>query len=111
LEGISGPLGIVDAMNDIGQMSETVGAALFNITGFVAFIGVNLAVMNMLPIPALDGGRILFIFISWFVEKMFRKRLDPKYERYIHTAAFVLLMGLMVFIFINDVVKIVYGGN
>jgi len=107
IQDLSGPVGIVDTMNDIGQSSPTVGAALLNIAGFMAFIGVNLAVMNMLPIPALDGGRILFIFISWFIAKILRRKLDPKYEGYIHTAAFVLLMGLMVFVLVNDVIKIV----
>jgi len=108
IRDLSGPVEIVYTINDIGQSSKTVGAALINITDFMAFIGVNLAVMNMLPIPALDGGRILFIFISWFLEKVIRRRLNPKYEAYIHTAAFVLLMGLMVFVLINDVVKIIY---
>ena len=109
MKDLSGPVGIVDAMNEIGQTSDSVGEGLLNITGFIAFIGVNLAVMNMLPIPALDGGRILFICISWIIEKTFRRRLDPKYERYIHTATFVLLMGLMVFVLVNDFVRIING--
>jgi len=107
VQDLSGMVGIVSAMNDIGQSSPTVGDAFLRITDFVAFIGVNLAVMNMLPIPALDGGRILFIFISWFIEKITHRRLDPKYEGYIHAAAFVLLMGFMVFLVVNDVLKII----
>ena len=104
---LSGPVGIVDAMNTIGQESTTVLAGIGNIVGFMAFIGVNLAVVNLLPIPAMDGGRILFLFITWVIEKILRRHLDPKYEGYIHTTALVLLMGLMVFILVNDVVKIV----
>ena len=107
INDMSGIVGIVDAMNDIGQASPTVVDALLNIASFTALIGVNLAIMNMLPIPALDGGRILFVFISWFIEKVIRRRVDPKYEGYIHTAAFVLLIGLMIFILVNDVVKII----
>jgi len=107
IQDLSGPVGIVNAMNDIGQESKTTREALFRITHFIAFIGVNLAVMNMLPIPALDGGRILFIFISWFIEKIIRRRLDPKYEGYIHMAVFVLLIGFMIFTLVNDVLKIV----
>ena len=107
MRDVSGLVGIVDTMNEIGQASPTIGLALLNILGFTAFIGVNLAVMNMLPIPALDGGRILFVFISWFLEKIIRRRLNPKYEGYIHTAAFVILIGFMVFVFVNDVIKIV----
>ena len=104
---LSGPVGIVDAMNTAGRASPNFGAAIWSIVGLMAFIGVNLAVVNLLPIPAMDGGRILFLFITWVIEKVIRRRLDPKYEGYIHTTALVLLMGLMVFILVNDVVKIV----
>ena len=109
MQEVSGVVGIIDTMNDIGQTSPTVVTGILNIVGFMAFIGINLAVMNMLPIPALDGGRILFVFITWFIEKIIRRSLDPKYEGYIHTAAFVLLMGFMIFVLVNDVVKIIYG--
>jgi regulator of sigma E protease len=76
---LSGPVGIVDAMNDVAQASPNIRAAILNIAHLTAFIGVNLAVMNMLPLPALDGGRILFIFITWALEKIMRRRVDPKY--------------------------------
>jgi len=109
IRDLSGPVGIVDAMNDIGQSSPTVTAAIASIAGFMAFIGVNLAVVNLLPIPAMDGGRILFIFITWVIERIMRRRLDPKYEGYIHTTALFLLMAFMVFVLINDVVKIING--
>ena len=106
---LSGPVGIVDAMNTIGQDSPTVGIALGNIAFFTAFIGVNLAIMNMLPIPALDGGRILFLCIGWVIEKILRRRIDPKYEGYIHAGAMVLLFGLMILVLASDVVKLVGG--
>jgi len=104
---ISGVVGIVDAMTDVAQQSPTRGAAIGNIAFFTAFIGVNLAVMNLLPIPALDGGRILFIFLSWLIEKIIRRNLDPKYEGYIHAGAMALLLGLMGVILINDVIKLI----
>ena len=104
---MSGPVGIVNVMNDIGRSSESIGIAIANIANTTALIGANLAVMNLLPIPALDGGRILFLFINWVIEKVTRRRVNPKYEGYIHTTAMVLLLGFMVFILINDVVKIV----
>ena len=106
---LAGPVAIVDAMNSIGQTSPSVGAAFANIAYFTAFIGVNIALVNLLPIPAMDGGRILFIFLTWLIEKIMRRRLDPKYEGYIHTAALVLLMGFMAFILVNDVMRIISG--
>ena len=105
VQDISGPVGIVSAMNTIGQQAPTTIAAIGNIVFFTAFIGVNVAVVNMLPIPAMDGGRILFIFITWIIEKVTRKHLDPKYENYINTVAFVLLIALMVFVLYNDVMR------
>ncbi|MBQ5514609.1 MAG: site-2 protease family protein, partial [Oscillospiraceae bacterium] len=81
--------------------------AFENIAYLVAFIAVNLAVMNLLPIPALDGGRIFFLIINTIAEKIFKKKIDPKYEGYIHAAGMVLLLGLMAFVLVNDVIKIV----
>ena len=107
MRDLSGPVGIVNAMNSVAHNSRSVGEALSNIVYFMAFIGVNLAIVNLLPIPAMDGGRILFIIITWAIEKVIRRRLDPKYEGYIHTTAMVLLMGLMIFVLVNDVAKII----
>ena len=109
LQEVSGPVGIVSAMNTIGQESPSTGAAIGNIVFFMAFIGVNVAVINLLPIPAMDGGRILFTFITWVIEKITRRHLDPKYEGYINTGAFVLLIGLMVVVLYNDVMRLIGG--
>ena len=109
VQDLAGPVAIVDAMNVIGKTAASIGDAIADIANFTAFIGVNIALVNLLPIPAMDGGRILFIFLTWVIEKIIRRRLDPKYEGYIHTAALVLLMGLMVFILVNDVLRIVSG--
>jgi len=107
IEGVSGVVGIVDAMNNMGREAPTFREAIGSIALITAFIGVNLAVMNLLPIPALDGGRILFIIISWFIEKIIKRQLDPKYEGYIHTGAMVLLLGFMVVILYVDIARIV----
>ena len=103
----AGPVAIVDTMNSIGREAPTIGSAIASIANFTALIGVNIALINLLPIPAMDGGRILFLFITWIIEKMMKRNLDPKYEGYIHTTALVLLMGFMVFVLINDVLRIV----
>jgi len=106
---LSGPVGIVSTINDVGQSAATASTAWFSIAYLCSFIAVNLAVMNLLPIPALDGGRVFFLLITWVVEKISRKHVDPKYEGYIHTAGLVLLMGLMVAVMFSDVVKIIRG--
>ncbi len=107
---LASPIGIVDAINDVGQDTSIPTAfKIYSITNFFAFIAVNLGIFNLLPIPALDGGRIFFLVITAIVEKIARRRVDPKYEGYIHTAGFLLLIGLMLFVMANDVVKIISG--
>lgn len=107
---LSGPVGIVSAINDVGQDPEaSTSEKLFSVANFIALIAVTLAVMNLLPIPALDGGRIFFMIVTFFIEKISRKHVDPKYEGYIHTAGFLLLLGLMAVVMINDVVKLFNG--
>ena len=68
----------------------------------------NLAIMNMLPIPAMDGGRVFFLIVTWIIESVTRKKLNPKYEGYIHAAGMVLLLGLMAVIMFNDIIKIAF---
>lgn len=104
---LSGVVGIVDVMNDVGQSSPTVLDGILNLLYFSAFIAVNLAVMNLLPIPALDGGRIFFLIVLWPIEKLLGRKIDPKYEGFIHSIGLALLMALMVFIMFNDVLRIV----
>jgi len=106
---MSGPVGIVGFVNDVAQESESVGEVAFNICYIFALIAVNLAVMNLLPIPALDGGRVFFLIITCIIEKIIGRRLDPKYEGYIHSAGFALLMALMVFVMFSDVLRAFFG--
>ena len=63
--------------------------------------------MNLLPIPALDGGRILFLILTQIIERITRRKLDPKYEGYIHAIGLILLVALMVFVMFNDVIKLI----
>ena len=104
---LSGVVGVVDYANEVAAEAETRGEALFNFTFIFALVAVNLAVMNMLPIPALDGGRVFFLIVTALVERITRRKVNPKYEGYIHTAGFVLMLGLVVFIMFNDVIKII----
>lgn len=109
LEDMAGPVGIVDMMNDVGQESESVGIAMSNMLYFAAFIAINLAIMNLLPIPALDGGRIFLLLVTAVIEAITKKKLDPKYEGYIHTAGMILLLLLMALIMCNDILRIFRG--
>jgi len=106
---MAGPVGVVDAVSDVATQSEGFGDALNNIMYFFALIAINLAVMNLLPIPALDGGRVFFLLITSLIELFTRKKLNPKYEGYIHTAGFVLLIGLSIVVMFNDVLRIFRG--
>ena len=107
VKDLSGPVGIVSMMNEVGKESATKAAAFSNIAYFSAFIAVNLAVMNMLPLPALDGGRVFCLLVTWVLERISRRKIDPKYEGYIHTAGLVLLLALMAYVMYNDISKLV----
>lgn len=93
---VSGPVGIFFFASD----TRTLGVAYF--LQFVGILSVNLAILNFLPIPALDGGRILFLAI----EKIRRRRVSPRIENIVHTLGFVLLILLMVLVTYRDVVRI-----
>jgi len=108
LKDLSGPVGIVDAIGDVGSQSATLSLGFWNVMYFVAFIAVNLAVMNLLPIPALDGGRIFFVLVNALFTAVTKKEIDPKYEGYIHTVGFVLLIILMIAVAFNDIWKLFF---
>lgn len=107
---LSGPVGIVDLMAETGEQAASTADAIFDIAYLGAFIAVNLSVMNMLPIPALDGGRIFFLLASAIIETITRKKLNPQFETYIHAAGMFLLLGLMGYVMLHDVVRIFTGG-
>ena len=78
-----------------------------NVLYLGAFIAINLAFMNLLPLPALDGGRVFCLLVTWMLERISRRKIDPKYEGYIHTAGLVLLLALMAYVVYNDISKLV----
>lgn len=105
IRDLSGPVGIVDTMNQIGQQSASAAVAMENLVYLAAFISINLAVMNLLPLPALDGGRIFFLLFN----AVLPWKIPAKYEGYVHLAGIVLLMSLMFLVTLSDVGKIIGG--
>ena len=103
LKDLSGPVGIVQQMSVVAESSATALDALLNMLYFGAFIAINLAVMNLLPIPALDGGRVVGVLITTAAEALTHKKIDPKYEGYLHGAGMLLLLGLMAVVMFKDI--------
>ena len=99
LNQLSGPVGVGTA---IGQ-SATMGLRTFLL--MVAFITVNIGVFNLLPLPALDGGRLVFLII----EGIRGKPVNPKYEGIIHAAGLFLLLGVVVFVTFHDIQRLFTG--
>jgi regulator of sigma E protease len=108
LADMQGPVGIVGTMTDVATSSETTLDAIMNLLYFGAFIAINLAVMNLLPIPALDGGRAVALLLTTAIEAVTHKKLNPKYEGYVHAAGMLLLLGLMAVILLKDVITMIW---
>ena len=104
IKDMSGPVGIVSEMSKVATASDSKVTALLNMLYFGGFIAINLAVMNLLPIPALDGGRIVCLLITVVVEAITKKKINPKYEGYLHGAGMILLLALMAIIMFKDVI-------
>jgi len=85
-----------------GLVGEARVLGFVYLLSFTAFISVNLAVINLLPIPALDGGRLLFLA----VEAAIRRPIPQKFTRVVNTAGFILLLLFMAFITYRDIVKL-----
>ncbi len=99
VEDLSGPVGVTEAISSAAQA----GAA--SVGNMIVFISVNLGIFNLLPLPALDGGRLFFQLI----ELIRRKPVSPQVEGYIHFAGIVLLMLLMVLVTFQDITKLIGG--
>ena len=108
VKDLSGPVGIVSTMTQVGEQAATTRAAVENIAYLAALIAVNLAVMNLLPLPALDGGKIFFLVINAVSMQLFKKQIPAKYENYIHFAGLILLLALMAVITFSDVWKLIH---
>lgn len=111
LKNLSGPVGIVSMMNDTidaakesaeGDTSVAIINVIINMINFCILLSANLGVMNLLPIPALDGGRTVFLLF----EAIFRKRISTDKEAFVNMVGFMLLIGLMVVVMFQDVIKL-----
>ena len=103
---LTGQVGTQDMMGTVGiasQMGEMAKASMSAMWNFVAYISINLAFVNLLPIPALDGGKILFLLI----ELVRGEKLDPKYEGVASMVGLVLLLALFLFVTYHDILRIV----
>lgn len=95
---VSGPVGVTVVIADAARQS------LQSLLPLMAFISINLGIFNLLPIPALDGGRLIFILF----EMIFKKNVPQKYESLVHTIGFILLIGFMILILIKDVLGLIF---
>lgn len=104
LDDMSGPVGVVEAIGDTYEESKSEGTLYvwLNLFNVAILLTANLGVMNLLPIPALDGGRLVFLII----EAIRGKKMNPETEGKIHFAGLMLLLALMVVIMFNDIRKI-----
>jgi regulator of sigma E protease len=95
---VTGPIGIAS------MSGRAMRDGLWSFVTFLSMISLNLGLLNLLPFPALDGGRILFVLL----EMLFRRRLPEKAENWIHTTGFVLLITLMIFVTWQDIYRLFF---
>lgn len=102
-EALSGPVGTAEIIGEAASQGVNFVESLNNVLWIMALITVNLGVFNLLPIPALDGGRLLFLIVEGFR----RKPINPKYEGWVHAAGFVLLIGIMIAVTFKDIMNLI----
>ena len=98
ISAVSGPVGVTAAIGSVAKQN------LHNIMPIAALITINLGIFNLLPLPALDGGRLLFILI----EMVTRKKVPEKYEAAVHTAGFIILIAFMLLITLKDIWSLIF---
>ena len=102
LNELSGPVGTVDAIGDAVVQAKSDG--LESLMMLVVMITVNVGIFNLLPLPALDGGRLIFLIF----EAIFRKPVPAKYEGMVHAVGLILLFGLMLIVTFSDIMKLIF---
>ena len=105
-DDVSGPVGIAQFVGDTYEEAKGYGVSTVSVTrrNRVSLLSVNIGIMNLLPLPALDGGRLVFML----VEVIRGKPVPPEKEGIVHFAGLVVLMILMVFVMYNDIMKLVH---
>ena len=109
VKDLSGPVGIVSTITEVGKETEAeagFAAAMENVLLFAAMIAVNLAVMNLLPLPALDGGHVLFLLVNAVSVALFKREIPQKYLNAVSGIGFAALMALMLFVTLQDILKL-----
>ncbi|MBQ9492827.1 MAG: site-2 protease family protein [Oscillibacter sp.] len=106
VKDLTGPVGIVSTMTQMGEQSENARAAVENILYFAALLAVNLAVMNLLPFPALDGGRVLFLLLDQISLAFFHQPVPEKYQAAVNAVGMAALLTLMLLVTVQDVLKL-----
>ncbi|WP_054694339.1 RIP metalloprotease RseP [Syntrophomonas palmitatica] len=99
LGDLAGPVGITKMVGEVAQIGWVV------LLGFSAFLSINLGILNLLPIPALDGSKIVFALI----EAVRRKPIEPEKEGFVHWLGFLFLIGLMIVVTFNDIARLLKG--
>lgn len=97
---VAGPIGIAQVTGEVAQ------AGLSPLLAFAALISVNLAIFNLLPIPGLDGGRLIFVFLEWVLRG---RRVSPRREQLVHFIGFAVLIALVVLVSYFDIMRITAG--
>ncbi len=105
-DDVAGPVGMAQIVDEVRQETAPGGPLLvfMNMVNLAMLLSVSLGVMNLLPLPALDGGRLIFLLVEWIRGKP----VPPEKEGLIHMAGFVALMILMVFVMFNDIRRILH---
>jgi len=97
----SGPIGIAQITGEFAKEGGLVG-----VMGITILLSINLAILNILPIPALDGGRLVFVMLEWVRRG---KRIPPDKEGMVHLIGFVVLIGFIILVSANDINRLIQG--